>query len=77
MELTENCWIPDINLLNDKFISLKGIGVYIAIDDFGTGYSSLNYLKELSVNIIKLKEVLLRILHTIVTNILFLNILLN
>ncbi|MDX5726372.1 EAL domain-containing protein, partial [Clostridioides difficile] len=51
-----NCWIPDINLLNDKFISLKGIGVYIAIDDFGTGYSSLNYLKELSVNIIKIER---------------------
>ncbi|HBG1341245.1 TPA: GGDEF and EAL domain-containing protein [Clostridioides difficile] len=56
LELTENCRIPDINLLNDKFISLKGIGVYIAIDDFGTGYSSLNYLKELSVNIIKIER---------------------
>lgn len=56
LELTENCWIPDINLLNDKFISLKSIGVYIAIDDFGTGYSSLNYLKELSVNIIKIER---------------------
>ncbi|HCQ5580015.1 TPA: phosphodiesterase PdcB [Clostridioides difficile] len=56
LELTENCWIPDINLLNDKFISLKVIGVYIAIDDFGTGYSSLNYLKELSVNIIKIER---------------------
>ncbi|MFL8672803.1 EAL domain-containing protein [Clostridioides sp. GD02404] len=56
LELTENCWIPDINLLNDKFISLKGIGVHIAIDDFGTGYSSLNYLKELSVNIIKIER---------------------
>lgn len=56
LELTENCWIPDINLLNDKFISLKGIGVYIAIEDFGTGYSSLNYLKELSVNIIKIER---------------------
>ncbi|MCC0663660.1 bifunctional diguanylate cyclase/phosphodiesterase [Clostridioides sp. ZZV15-6597] len=56
LELTENCWIPDINLLNDKFISLKSIGVHIAIDDFGTGYSSLNYLKELSVNIIKIER---------------------
>lgn len=56
LELTENCWVPDINLLNDKFISLKSIGVHIAIDDFGTGYSSLNYLKELSVNIIKIER---------------------
>lgn len=56
LELTENCWIPDINLLNDKFVSLKSIGVHIAIDDFGTGYSSLNYLKELSVNIIKIER---------------------
>ncbi|MCC0627900.1 MULTISPECIES: GGDEF and EAL domain-containing protein [unclassified Clostridioides] len=56
LELTENCWIPDVNLLNDKFISLKSIGVHIAIDDFGTGYSSLNYLKELSVNIIKIER---------------------
>lgn len=56
LELTENCWIPDISLLNDKFVSLKSIGVHIAIDDFGTGYSSLNYLKELSVNIIKIER---------------------
>lgn len=56
MELIENCWILDINLLNDKFISLKGIGVYIVIDDFGIGYLFLNYFKELFVNIIKIER---------------------
>ena len=34
--------------------ALKDLGIKIAIDDFGTQYSSLNYLKQLSVDRIKI-----------------------
>lgn len=54
LELTENCWIPDLNMVNDGFKEIQDMGYDIAIDDFGTGYSSLNFLKELPVNIIKI-----------------------
>lgn len=56
LELTENCWIPDLNFLNHDFENLQKLGFTIAIDDFGTGYSSLNYLKELPVNVIKIER---------------------
>lgn len=54
LELTENCWIPDLEYLNNEFKTIKELGYGIAIDDFGTGYSSLNHLKELPVNVIKI-----------------------
>ncbi|MEF9962315.1 MAG: GGDEF and EAL domain-containing protein [Erysipelotrichaceae bacterium] len=54
LELTENCWIPDLNIINEGFKDLQKAGYDIAIDDFGTGYSSLNYLKKLPVNLIKI-----------------------
>ncbi|MGL5972148.1 MAG: putative bifunctional diguanylate cyclase/phosphodiesterase, partial [Oscillospiraceae bacterium] len=55
-ELTENCWIPDLNLVNENFEHLRKKGIKIAIDDFGTGYSALNYLKELPVDIVKIDK---------------------
>lgn len=56
LELTENCWIPNLNYVNKNFRELHDMGIDIAIDDFGIGYSSLNYLKELPVNLIKIER---------------------
>lgn len=56
LELTENCWIPNLNYVNKNFRELHDMGIDIAIDDFGMGYSSLNYLKELPVNLIKIER---------------------
>ena len=39
-----------INLVNE----LKRIGVCVSLDDFGTGYSALNYLKDFSIDILKI-----------------------
>lgn len=60
LELTENCFIPDLKLLNHNFKDLQDMGFRIAIDDFGTGYSTLNYLKELPVNVIKIDRSFIR-----------------
>lgn len=56
LELTENCWIPDLGFLNKDFKEFRKMGFQVAIDDFGTGYSSLNYLKELPVDVIKIER---------------------
>lgn len=60
LELTENCWIPDLDYVNKGFKEMQEMGYGIAIDDFGTGYSSLNFLKELPVNIIKIDQTFIK-----------------
>lgn len=53
LELTENTIIN--NAIVIKIIeSLKQLGVHIAVDDFGTGYSSLNYLRNVSLDRLKI-----------------------
>lgn len=54
LELTENCWIPNLQFINQEFRNIQEMGYGIAIDDFGTGYSSLSHLKELPANVIKI-----------------------
>lgn len=54
LELTENCWVPNLKFINQEFKYIQEMGYGVAIDDFGTGYSSLSYLKELPANVIKI-----------------------
>lgn len=54
LELTESCWVPNLQFLNEEFEELRGMDYGIAIDDFGTGYSSLSHLKELPANVLKI-----------------------
>lgn len=49
LEITESIAGVD----REKVAGLKALGLAVAIDDFGTGYSSLGYLKDLSVDILK------------------------
>ena len=53
LELTESCWVPNLQFLPQEFEELRAMGYGIAIDDFGTGYSSLSHLKELPANVLK------------------------
>ncbi len=54
LEITESLAISDIKRMSGIINDIKSLGVMMALDDFGTGYSSLNYIKQLSLDIIKL-----------------------
>ena len=56
LEITENLLIKDTQNVINKIGELNKIGVTISIDDFGTGYSSLAYLKQLSINELKIDK---------------------
>ncbi len=55
IELTESTLI-DTRISEQNLQNLERLGVRIAIDDFGTGYSSLNYLKQYSVDVLKIDK---------------------
>ncbi len=53
-ELTETATIGNLAKAQAFMRRLQGIGCQFALDDFGTGVSSLAYLKDLSVNYVKI-----------------------
>ena len=54
LELTESVALEKLELVVEKMLKLKEIGISLSLDDFGTGYSSLSYLKQLPFNQIKI-----------------------
>lgn len=54
LEVTETTIMQDAAAVASRLRALKQIGVRIAIDDFGTGYSSLAYLRQFSVDALKI-----------------------
>jgi EAL domain-containing protein (putative c-di-GMP-specific phosphodiesterase class I) len=53
-ELTETATIGNLAKAQNFMRNLQGLGCQFALDDFGTGVSSLAYLKDLSVNYLKI-----------------------
>ncbi|KND61829.1 diguanylate cyclase/phosphodiesterase (GGDEF & EAL domain) with PAS/PAC sensor(s) [Candidatus Burkholderia verschuerenii] len=53
LEITETVMVEYPELVQEKIVALKRLGVRIALDDFGTGYSSLSYLNRFSVDTLK------------------------
>ncbi len=62
LELTESIIINCAESLA-AIAKLKAIGTQITLDDFGTGFSSLNYLREMSINRIKIDQSFVKNIH--------------
>ena len=54
IEILETVAFQDREQANLVITACKQLGVEFAMDDFGTGYSSLTYLRQLSINTIKI-----------------------
>ncbi|MGV3709774.1 MAG: putative bifunctional diguanylate cyclase/phosphodiesterase [Gemmatimonas sp.] len=54
LEVTEGAIMRDVERALETSQQLRQLGCRVAIDDFGTGYSSLAYLKQLSVDHLKI-----------------------
>lgn len=54
LEITESVAVINYDYITDILSKLKKMGIRIALDDFGTGYSSLNYLKNFTINTLKI-----------------------
>ncbi|HVM77256.1 MAG TPA: EAL domain-containing protein [Candidatus Paceibacterota bacterium] len=59
-EIVESLAMENIDLAKDRFKAFHKLGITIAIDDFGMGYSSLGYLKDLSVDKLKIDQSFVR-----------------
>jgi EAL domain-containing protein (putative c-di-GMP-specific phosphodiesterase class I) len=54
LEITERMLVSESLIATDNLERLKRRGIRIAIDDFGTGYCSLAYLRQFSVDTLKI-----------------------
>ncbi len=54
VEITEDLVLTDIGLVTEVLRRLRSHGIRVAIDDFGSGYSALSYLRDLTIDEIKL-----------------------
>lgn len=56
IEITETALTSDMALMRRELTDLRALGFSIAVDDFGTGYSSFKYLKDLTIQTVKLDQ---------------------
>lgn len=56
IEILETVSIADIHSAVEVVKDCCELGVQVALDDFGTGYASLNYLKQLTLNTLKIDK---------------------
>jgi EAL domain-containing protein (putative c-di-GMP-specific phosphodiesterase class I) len=59
LEITEDCFIANLEQGLRVLNQLRALGVEISIDDYGTGFSSLTYLRRLPVSELKLDRTFL------------------
>lgn len=64
LEITETFLMESYDLIIDKLINLKRLGISIHLDNFGSEYSSLAYLKDLPVDSISIGQVFVKNLQT-------------
>lgn len=56
LELLETHVLDDINNAREVIDTWRELGIGVALDDFGTGYSTLGYLKNLTVDTLKIDK---------------------
>jgi diguanylate cyclase (GGDEF)-like protein len=56
LEVTESVAMQDIAYGIRVLKELKNLGVHVSLDDFGNGHSSLSYLKQFSLNVLKIDQ---------------------
>jgi len=54
LELTENAFSTNMDILFDVTRRLHNMGFRLSIDDFGSGYSSLNMLTDVFIDVVKI-----------------------
>ncbi|WP_323753100.1 EAL domain-containing protein [Marinobacter sp.] len=60
LEVVESVVLYDAELVIERLLELRNIGVRIAIDDFGTGFSNLSYLKLMPATKIKIDQTFIK-----------------
>jgi len=56
LEVTESVAMQDVSYCTKVLKELRKLGVHVSLDDFGNGYSSLSYLKQFSLNVLKIDQ---------------------
>lgn len=56
IEVTESCFMRELNETQNVLRSLNEAGIGTALDDFGTGFSSLSYLRQLPLQCLKIDQ---------------------
>ena len=64
IELTEGVFIAQDAEIDERFATLKALGIRFALDDFGTGYASLANLKRFPFDTLKIDRSFVRGLST-------------
>lgn len=54
LELTESLLVTNTDQARETIDKIKALGLSVSIDDFGSGYSSLNYLRNFTVDYLKI-----------------------
>jgi EAL domain-containing protein (putative c-di-GMP-specific phosphodiesterase class I) len=60
IEIIESAALDDLQRVVQLIAQCQAIGVRFALDDFGTGYSTLTYLKQMSVDTLKIDSSFVR-----------------
>ncbi len=60
IEVTESCFIDDIDSAKEVLEKLRTEGLRIALDDYGTGYAGLSHIKTLPVYALKIDRSFIR-----------------